>query len=144
MRILVVEDNDRVASFILKGLREEGYAVDHAARGDDATRMARLAKIQQLSRMGRLYRLRGLALRAVRALMILQLLNRMFRIGPERQLKKLNMILEDKEKEIALLRREIEKLETLIAQQQEAEAAEAKDQADASTDVSAGEVTTDA
>lgn len=28
MRILVVEDNKKVASFIAKGLREEGYAVD--------------------------------------------------------------------------------------------------------------------
>lgn len=90
-----------------------------------ATRMARLAKIEQLSRMGRLYRLRGLAMRAVRALMILQLINRMFRIGPERQLRKLNMVLREKKKEIDLLQREIKKLEELIAEQREAEAARA-------------------
>ncbi len=35
MRILVVEDNKKVASFIDKGLREEGYAVDVAYDGTD-------------------------------------------------------------------------------------------------------------
>jgi DNA-binding response OmpR family regulator len=35
MRILVVEDNKKVASFIEKGLREEGYAVDVAYEGVD-------------------------------------------------------------------------------------------------------------
>jgi DNA-binding response OmpR family regulator len=33
MRILLVEDEIKVASFIKKGLEEEGYAVDHAADG---------------------------------------------------------------------------------------------------------------
>ncbi len=33
MRILVVEDENKVASFIKKGLQEEGYAVDVAADG---------------------------------------------------------------------------------------------------------------
>ena len=36
VRILVVEDADRVASFIVKGLREEGFAVDRAATGPEA------------------------------------------------------------------------------------------------------------
>lgn len=36
MRILVVEDDARVASFIRRGLREEGYAVDVASDGEDA------------------------------------------------------------------------------------------------------------
>lgn len=35
MRILVVEDNKKVASFVEKGLREEGYAVDVAHDGTD-------------------------------------------------------------------------------------------------------------
>jgi two-component system OmpR family response regulator len=34
MRILIVEDNPRIASFLQKGLREEGYVVDTAADGD--------------------------------------------------------------------------------------------------------------
>lgn len=37
MRILVVEDDRKVAGFIEQGLREEGYAVDLAADGDEAT-----------------------------------------------------------------------------------------------------------
>lgn len=36
MRILVVEDDTRVASFIRRGLREEGYAVDVAHDGESA------------------------------------------------------------------------------------------------------------
>jgi two-component system copper resistance phosphate regulon response regulator CusR len=35
MRILVVEDNKKVASFVERGLREEGYAVDVAFDGVD-------------------------------------------------------------------------------------------------------------
>jgi len=36
MRILVVEDQSAVANFIVKGLREESYAVDHTGNGRDA------------------------------------------------------------------------------------------------------------
>lgn len=36
MRILVVEDNPRIAGFLQKGLREEGYVVEMAADGDTA------------------------------------------------------------------------------------------------------------
>jgi DNA-binding response OmpR family regulator len=35
MRILVVEDDKKVASFLAKGLREEGYSVDVAHDGED-------------------------------------------------------------------------------------------------------------
>ncbi len=34
MRILLVEDDAKIASFIIKGFKAEGYAVDHAADGD--------------------------------------------------------------------------------------------------------------
>ena len=41
MRVLVVEDEDRIASFLDKGLTAHGYAVRRAATGaealDDAT-----------------------------------------------------------------------------------------------------------
>jgi len=40
MKILVVEDDRKVAGFIEQGLREEGYAVDLAADGDAATMLA--------------------------------------------------------------------------------------------------------
>ncbi len=35
MRILVVEDDKKIASFIVNGLKQGGYAVDHAADGED-------------------------------------------------------------------------------------------------------------
>jgi heavy metal response regulator len=40
MRILVVEDEHKVASFIQKGLEEEGYAVDVAPDGDTGLAMS--------------------------------------------------------------------------------------------------------
>ncbi len=40
MRILLVEDDSRVASFIKRGLREENYAVDVAKDGEEAIYMA--------------------------------------------------------------------------------------------------------
>jgi two-component system OmpR family response regulator len=40
MRILVVEDNPRIASFLEKGLREEGYVVQTAADGETAFQRA--------------------------------------------------------------------------------------------------------
>ncbi|HET7789786.1 MAG TPA: response regulator transcription factor [Gemmatimonadales bacterium] len=40
MKVLVVEDDRKVASFIEQGLREEGYAVDIAPDGDEATMLA--------------------------------------------------------------------------------------------------------
>lgn len=36
MRVLVAEDDRRIAQFIMKGLREEGYVVDHAGDGNAA------------------------------------------------------------------------------------------------------------
>ena len=36
MRVLVVEDEVRIARFVAKGLREQAYAVDVSADGDDA------------------------------------------------------------------------------------------------------------
>jgi len=36
MRILLVEDDQRIANFVAKGLREQAYAVDVAATGEDA------------------------------------------------------------------------------------------------------------
>ncbi len=44
MRILVVEDHEKVAQFIVKGLREEHFAVDHAATGTEGLSMARVGE----------------------------------------------------------------------------------------------------
>jgi two-component system OmpR family response regulator len=35
MRILVIEDDEETASYMVKGLKESGYVVDHAADGKD-------------------------------------------------------------------------------------------------------------
>ena len=43
MRLLVVEDEPKLAALVARGLREEGYAVDVAERGEDALWMARAA-----------------------------------------------------------------------------------------------------
>jgi len=40
MRILVVEDDKKIASFVIKGLTESGFAVDHAENGEDALHLA--------------------------------------------------------------------------------------------------------
>ena len=40
MRILVVEDDKKIASFVVKGLKEVGFAVDHAGNGDDGLQLA--------------------------------------------------------------------------------------------------------
>jgi heavy metal response regulator len=44
VRILVVEDHEKVAQFIVKGLREEHFAVDHAATGTEGLSMARVGE----------------------------------------------------------------------------------------------------
>lgn len=43
MRVLLVEDDARIAAFVSKGLRENAYAVDIAADGNEATYMASLS-----------------------------------------------------------------------------------------------------
>jgi two-component system OmpR family response regulator len=35
MRILVVEDDKKIASFVVNGLKQSGYAVDHSADGEE-------------------------------------------------------------------------------------------------------------
>jgi two-component system, OmpR family, response regulator len=34
MRILIVEDDEKIASFVIKGMKEAGFAVDHAEDGE--------------------------------------------------------------------------------------------------------------
>ncbi|HEY8647172.1 MAG TPA: response regulator transcription factor [Gaiellaceae bacterium] len=43
MRVLVVEDEQKLAALLARGLREEGHAADIAARGEDAVWMAEAA-----------------------------------------------------------------------------------------------------
>src|SRR3954452_453274 len=38
VRLLVIEDDRAIADFLVRGLREEGYTVSHAADGDEGRR----------------------------------------------------------------------------------------------------------
>ena len=40
MRVLLIEDDVKIASFILKGLKAEGFAVDHAPDGENGLHLA--------------------------------------------------------------------------------------------------------
>jgi two-component system OmpR family response regulator len=40
MRVLVIEDDAKIASFVTRGLKEAGYAVDHAPDGDTGLALA--------------------------------------------------------------------------------------------------------
>ena len=40
MRLLIVEDDKKLASFIVKGFKEAGFAVDHRSDGEEALMMA--------------------------------------------------------------------------------------------------------
>jgi two-component system OmpR family response regulator len=41
MRVLVVEDDNKIASFVVKGLKQSGFAVDRCADGEEALVFAR-------------------------------------------------------------------------------------------------------
>jgi len=40
MKVLLVEDNERVTQFVVKGLKESGHTVDHADNGRDGMFLA--------------------------------------------------------------------------------------------------------
>jgi len=40
VRILVVEDDEKIASFVVKGLKQSGYAVDPSTDGERALALA--------------------------------------------------------------------------------------------------------
>src|SRR3712207_6795980 len=40
MRVLIIEDDRQAAGYLAKGLRESGFAVDHAANGNEGLYMA--------------------------------------------------------------------------------------------------------
>jgi len=40
MRLLLVEDDEKIALFVLSGLKEAGFAVDHMSNGEDGLHMA--------------------------------------------------------------------------------------------------------
>lgn len=40
MRVLVVEDDQKIAAFVVKGLKQAGFAVDHAADGENGLQLS--------------------------------------------------------------------------------------------------------
>ena len=42
MRILIIEDDQQIASFVTKGLQQAGFAVDHVSDGEEGLQMAEL------------------------------------------------------------------------------------------------------
>jgi len=40
LRALIVEDDKKIASFLIKGLKQEGFAVDYAVNGEDGLHLA--------------------------------------------------------------------------------------------------------
>lgn len=77
-----------------------------------AARLMNITKLQQLSRLMRVYRLRGVALRGWRALLLLDLAQRLFLSSPEKRIRKLEAQCTEKERELELLREQIESLRT--------------------------------
>ncbi len=67
MRILVVEDDDKIASFIAKGLKQSGFSVDTAADGEEALSLCRSVNYDSIVLDIMLPRLDGLSvLRTIR------------------------------------------------------------------------------
>ncbi len=46
MKILLIEDDKRTASFIIKGLKQEGFTVEHASDGEEGLYMAEKEPVQ--------------------------------------------------------------------------------------------------
>ena len=68
MRILIVEDDDKIASFLAKGLKQSGFSVDTAADGEDALSLCRTVNYDSIVLDIMLPKLDGLSvLRAIRA-----------------------------------------------------------------------------
>ena len=40
MKILLIEDDPTIAEFIIRGMRQAGFSVDHASDGNDGLHMA--------------------------------------------------------------------------------------------------------
>lgn len=74
-------------------------------------KLTKLSKVQKLAKMGRVFRVRGVLMKALRAMMLLGFANRLLRITPEKQLKKLKQQYAEREEELRELRDEINELE---------------------------------
>ncbi|MBW3600021.1 MAG: hypothetical protein KY475_22460 [Planctomycetes bacterium] len=78
-------------------------------------RVGQALRLHQVSKLSRAYRLRGVSMRLWRSILVLDLIARLVRVRPEKQLAKLQQVIEDKELELDLLRERVRQLETEIA-----------------------------
>jgi two-component system OmpR family response regulator len=62
MRVLVIEDDSKIASFVVNGLKQNGFAVDHAADGEQGLALAGVVSYDALVLDLMLPRLDGLSL----------------------------------------------------------------------------------
>ncbi len=85
-------------------------------------RIAQLARIKQIAKAARVYRLRGLGIRFWRALVTLQVIEKILSRNPEHRLEKLQLLLEEKMDEIAILNEDIERLKARIREKGKATA----------------------
>ncbi len=74
-------------------------------------RLGALLRLGQLGRMSRIYRVRGVAMRAYRGVLMLDMLRRFIKVNPEKRRARLAELIEEKEHELAALRRELAELE---------------------------------
>lgn len=72
-----------------------------------AARLGRLVKLNQLSRTARIYRIRGLALKTWRAVVTLNVIDTLLRRDDEYRMDRLKEQITEKEREIELLRQEL-------------------------------------
>jgi two-component system OmpR family response regulator len=50
MRLLVIEDDPKIASFVAKGLKQSGFAVDHAKDGEEGLQLAETTPLRRRRR----------------------------------------------------------------------------------------------
>ncbi len=88
-----------------------------------AMRLASIGRLNQLSRTARIFRLRGMGMRMWRAFVALEVIEMLLSRNPERRLEKLEMQLEDKEEEIDLLKKDIQRLKRRVEKKKASELA---------------------
>lgn len=79
-----------------------------------AARLGRLMRLKQLTRTAKIYRMRGLALRSWRGIVALEVLDKLIRRDPIKHQSKLEEQIAEKERELAELRSQLERLRNKV------------------------------
>ena len=93
-----------------------------------AARLTQLMRVKHLAKTARVYRLRGLALRMWRGFITLEIIDKILSRNPERRLEKLELLLEEKNEEVDMLRKDIAKLRQKVAEKKAAELAKEQEE----------------